>query len=71
MCARETCEKFVYKHLEITEYIENYPTFSEMYNLHGEIFREFLGLRMQNFQGIVFIRTQIYREIFKFSLVYL
>ena len=26
---------------------------------------------MRNFQGIVFIRTQTYREIFNFSLVYL
>ena len=26
---------------------------------------------MQNFQGIVFIETQIYGEIFKFVLVYL
>ena len=33
--------------------------------------REFLGLRMWNFQGIVFIWTQTYREIFKSALVYL
>ena len=32
---------------------------------------EFLGLRMRNFPGIVFIRTQTYREIFKSALVYL
>ena len=25
------------------------------YELHGQISREFLGLRMRNFQGIVFI----------------
>ena len=33
--------------------------------------REFLGLGMLNFQGIVFIWTQTYREIFKSALVYL
>ena len=27
----------------------------EIYNLHGQRTREFLGLRMRNFQGIVFI----------------
>ena len=42
-----------------------------MHKLHGEITREFLGLRKRNFQGIVFTRTQIYREIFKSALVYL
>ena len=26
---------------------------------------------MQNFQGIIFIRTQIYREIFKYALLHL
>ena len=36
-----------------------------MYKLHGQITREFLALRMQNLQGIVFIWTQAYREIFK------
>ena len=33
--------------------------------------REFLGLRMRNFQGIVFISTRTYSEIFKSALVYL
>ena len=33
--------------------------------------REFLGSRMRNFQGIDFIWTQTYREIFKSALVYL
>ena len=42
-----------------------------MYKLHGQITLEFLGLRMQNFQGIVFIWTQTYRETFKSALVYL
>ena len=44
ICAREICEKFVYKHIETIEYV-----------LYGQITREFLGLRMRNFQGIVFI----------------
>ena len=42
-----------------------------MYKLHGQITWEFIGLRMQNFQGIAFIWTQTYREIFKSALVYL
>ena len=37
-------------------------TFRKFY---GYITREFLGLRMRNFQGIIFIWTQAYREIFK------
>ena len=36
-----------------------------MYKLDGQITQEFLGLRMQNFQGIDFIWTQKYRKIFK------
>ena len=27
VCARETCENFVYKHSETREYFENWPTF--------------------------------------------
>ena len=42
-----------------------------MHKLHGEITRVFFGLGMQNFQCIVFIGTQTYREIFKSELVYL
>ena len=42
-----------------------------MYKLHGQITREFLGLRKQNFQGIVLVWTQTYRQIFKSTLVYL
>ena len=37
--------------------------FKEIYKLHGQITREFFGLRMQNFRGIVFIWTQRYRMI--------
>ena len=33
--------------------------------------RKFLGLRIQNFQGIAFILTKIYNEIFKSAIVYL
>ena len=33
--------------------------------------REFLGLRMQSFQGIAFIWRQTFNEIFKSELVYL
>ena len=41
------------------------------YELQRKITREFLGLRMRNFQGSVFIWIQTYREIFKSALVYL
>ena len=37
---------------------------------HGQITREFFGLRMQNFHGIVFIRTPTYSESFKSALAY-
>ena len=36
-----------------------------------KIIPELLGLTMRNFQGIVFIRTRRYSEIFKSELVYL
>ena len=45
--------------------------FSKFTNFTAQITRGFLGLRVQNFQGIVFIGTQTYREIFKSGLVYL
>ena len=45
-------EKFVYKHSKIIEYVN---TLIEIYKLNGKITREFLGLRMQNFQGTAFI----------------
>ena len=68
MC-REICEKFVYKHSEIKEYVK--PSFQEICELHGQITREILGLRMWNIQGIVAIWTQTYRKILKSALVYL
>ena len=42
-----------------------------MYKLHGQITQKSLGLRMLDFQGIVFIWKQTNREIFKSALVYL
>ena len=36
-----------------------------MYKLYGQVIREFLGLRMPNVQGIVFIWTQPCKKIFK------
>ena len=45
---------FVYKHTETIEYVKNYPTFQEKYKLYGKITREFLRLRMRNFQDIFF-----------------
>ena len=47
------------------------PFLSEICKDHGQITGEFLGLRTQNLQGIAFIWTQTYREIFKSTLVYL
>ena len=35
------------------------------------ITREFFGLRMQSFQGIIFIWTQTYSENIKSALVYI
>ena len=53
--AREIFKKLVYKHSEIIKYVKNLLTFQDIYKLHGQITRELLGLRMRNFQGIVFI----------------
>ena len=71
ICAHEIREKFVYKHSETIEHVKNLPTFQEIYKLHGQITRESLGLRMRNFQIIVFTLTQTYREIFKSAVVHL
>ena len=56
--------KFCLQKPETIEYVKSLPTFKEIYKPHREINRKFLGLRMRDFQGIVFIRTQICREIF-------
>ena len=45
--------------------------FKEIYKIPGEMTQEFLGLRMRNFQGIVFTRARRYTEISKSALVYL
>ena len=42
-----------------------------MYKFHGQITQEFLGVRMGNFQGIVFIWTRTYKKISNSALVYL
>ena len=55
ICAGEICEKFVYKHSQAIENVKKQPTFSEICKLHGQITREFLGLRIRHFQGIVII----------------
>ena len=48
-------ETFVYKHSGTIEYVKNCPTFFEIYKFHGQITREFLGLRIRNFKGIAFV----------------
>ena len=39
--------------------------------LHGQITREFLGLRMRHFHGIAFIWTRTFTKVLKSALVYL
>ena len=46
ICAHEICEKFVYKHSETIGNVKTYPTFQEIYKLHGQITQEFSGLKM-------------------------
>ena len=43
VCAREICEKIVYKHSETIEYVQNYPTFSEIHQPHAKRTGELLG----------------------------
>ena len=43
----------------------------EKYKLYGKITRELLGLRVRNFQCVIFIWIRTNREIFKSALVYL
>ena len=45
--------------------------FKEFTNFTGKYLENQLGLRMRNFQGIAFLWTQTYTEIFKSTLVYL
>ena len=55
ICTSEICKMFVYKHSETIEYVKTELTSTEIYKLHRQITREFLGLRKQNFKGIAFI----------------
>ena len=48
------CQMFVYKRTETIEYVKKQPTFYKKYKLYRKITQEFLGLRIQNFQGIIF-----------------
>ena len=48
----EICEKFTFKHSETTKYVKTSSLFKKF---HWQITQKLLGLRMQNFQGIVFI----------------
>ena len=50
--------------------LKNSLHFKKSTNFTGKT-HEFLGLRMRNFQGIVFIWSRAYSEIFKSALVYL
>ena len=43
----------------------------KFHKLYRYITREFIGLRMPNFQDSIFIWTRTYRQIFKSALVYL
>ena len=48
--ALEICEMFVYKHTETIDYVKKVAYFLRKY----KIIQVVLGLRMQNFEGIVF-----------------
>ena len=45
---------FAYKHTETIGCVKKWPNFYENYKLHGQTTREFLGLRMKNFQYNIF-----------------
>ena len=49
---RKVCEKFVHKHMETIESVKISLLFKKNTNW---ITREFLWLKMRNFQGIIFI----------------
>ena len=49
ICVRKVYEKFVYKHSETIEYVKNQLTFLKNCKLHGQITREFLGLKLRIF----------------------
>ena len=63
---------FVYKPAETIEYvIIKWSTCLKKYKLYESITRGFVGLRIRNFHGIIFISNKTYREIFKSALAYL
>ena len=47
--------RYVHKHSETIEYVKNQHTFSEIDKFHGPITQEFLGFKMRNVQGVVFM----------------
>ena len=54
---------FVYKHTETMNMLKSSLLFNKNENFMGKITREFLGLAMQNFLGIVFIWSQAYTTV--------
>ena len=58
---------FVYRHLE-TINILKVGYFFKKNRIYGKLTREFLGLRMRNFQSTVFTWIQPYSEIFKSAI---
>ena len=64
-CARDICEKFVYRiRYKLACFLRNLQT-SRANNLR------ILKIKKAKFSGFVFIRTQTYWEIFKSAVVYL
>ena len=55
---RKVCKMFVYKHTETIEYIKKLANFLEKCKIYGWITRGFLGLRMENFQGVIFYELE-------------
>ena len=53
ICALEICEQFVYKQQNMLKINLLFKIFTRARHLqlHGQITREFLGLRIRNFQG--------------------
>ena len=62
---------FTNKEKRENKHVKKLPTFYKNYKLHGWVTREFLGIRIQNFHGIIFIWIQTYGDIFKSAWVYI
>ena len=64
---------FVYKHTKAVEYVKKWPTLKKKQknpqNLRVNKFKNRIKNRV-NFQGIIFIWTQIYGEIFNGLLMF-